>query len=235
MAYIYRHIRLDKNEPFYIGVSISDDNYKRAYNKSSRNNIWKKIVNKTDYEVEILLDNISEENLYIKEEEFIKLYGMICNKTGILANLVLGGKGPKGRKCSQETRLKMSLARVGKKLPQETKLKLSLAHTGKKASKETREKQSIARQGYKCTETSKINMSIAQSKISRKGRQDSYKKKIDQYDLNMNFIKTHESLFELRLLGFNPSNVCACCKGRRANHKGYIFKYNINSPSTIQP
>ena len=29
MAYVYRHIRLDKNEPFYIGIG-SDKEYKRA-------------------------------------------------------------------------------------------------------------------------------------------------------------------------------------------------------------
>ena len=29
MAYVYRHIRLDKNEPFYIGIG-SDKTYKRA-------------------------------------------------------------------------------------------------------------------------------------------------------------------------------------------------------------
>lgn len=28
MAYLYRHIRLDKNEPFYIGIG-SDSNYNR--------------------------------------------------------------------------------------------------------------------------------------------------------------------------------------------------------------
>jgi hypothetical protein len=34
MAYVYRHIRLDKNEPFYIGVG-SDSNYSRAFTKRS--------------------------------------------------------------------------------------------------------------------------------------------------------------------------------------------------------
>jgi hypothetical protein len=29
MAYLYRHIRHDKNEPFYIGIG-SDNNYKRS-------------------------------------------------------------------------------------------------------------------------------------------------------------------------------------------------------------
>ena len=36
MKVLYRHIRLDKNEPFYIGIG----NIKRAYNKSERNDIW---------------------------------------------------------------------------------------------------------------------------------------------------------------------------------------------------
>ena len=43
MAYVYRHIRVDKNEPFYIGIG-KDDGYefKRAYYKSieKRNKIW---------------------------------------------------------------------------------------------------------------------------------------------------------------------------------------------------
>ena len=47
MAYVYRHIRLDKNEPFYIGIG-SDNNYKRANqtNGGRRNNIWEKIFSK---------------------------------------------------------------------------------------------------------------------------------------------------------------------------------------------
>lgn len=50
MAYVYRHIRLDKNEPFYIGIG-SDATYKRANTKKGRNEIWKRIVCKTTYDV----------------------------------------------------------------------------------------------------------------------------------------------------------------------------------------
>ena len=54
MAYLYRHIRLDKNEPFYIGVSLSnDEKYTRAYDKKGRTNFWKNIA-KLGYEVDIL-------------------------------------------------------------------------------------------------------------------------------------------------------------------------------------
>ena len=45
MAYLYRHIRLDKNEPFYIGIGGDDKGYyERAYHKiSHRNKHWKNI------------------------------------------------------------------------------------------------------------------------------------------------------------------------------------------------
>jgi hypothetical protein len=94
MAYIYRHIRLDKNEPFYIGISNLND-----YSRSTcidRNDIWNKIVAKSDYEVEILLQDLTWQQACEKEKEFIKLYGRKNNNTGILANLTDGGEGVLG-------------------------------------------------------------------------------------------------------------------------------------------
>ena len=38
MAYLYRHIRLDTNEIFYIGIG-SDINYKRAFIKRGFSNL----------------------------------------------------------------------------------------------------------------------------------------------------------------------------------------------------
>ena len=38
MAYVYRHIRLDKNEPFYIGIGKDDSGeYKRANHIGNKN------------------------------------------------------------------------------------------------------------------------------------------------------------------------------------------------------
>lgn len=53
---VYRHRRLDTNEIFYIGIS---NNNKRPFNTKTRNNIWKKIVNKTDYIVEIIANDLT--------------------------------------------------------------------------------------------------------------------------------------------------------------------------------
>jgi hypothetical protein len=54
MAYLYRHIRLDKNEPFYIGIGYNiNKKYKRAHEVINRNQYWKNITSKTQYKVEI--------------------------------------------------------------------------------------------------------------------------------------------------------------------------------------
>ena len=150
--FIYRHIRPDNNEPFYIGLGKYNYTYNtynclynRAYSKSDRNNLWKKIVSKNfgNYEVEILLDELNYEEAVEKEKEFIKLYGRIHNGTGILSNLTDGGEGITGHSfihteehnrkksealmghpVSEETRRKQSLAKKGKPLSEEHKLKL---------------------------------------------------------------------------------------------------------------
>jgi hypothetical protein len=111
MAYLYRHIRLDKNEPFYIGIG-SDSTYKRAKAKykGDRNKIWYDITAKSKYEIEILFDDISWEYACKKEKEFVALYGRKDNKTGILANMTDGGEGVVGTsyKRSIESRKKQS-------------------------------------------------------------------------------------------------------------------------------
>lgn len=84
LYYLYRHIRLDKNEPFYVGIGKKKKNrnyyesyeteYERAFSKF-RPQHWKNINNKTEIIVEILYESNSLEEIRIKEIEFIKLYG----------------------------------------------------------------------------------------------------------------------------------------------------------------
>lgn len=95
MAYVYRHIRLDKNEPFYIGIG-SDKKYKRAHSTKDRNKYWNNIVKKSLYKVEIIFDNLTWEDACKKEIEFIELYGRKDLGLGTLCNLTNGGEGAKG-------------------------------------------------------------------------------------------------------------------------------------------
>jgi hypothetical protein len=151
MAYLYRHIRLDKNEPFYIGIG-SNNNYKRAYDTYKRNKIWKDIVSKSLYEVEILLDDLTWEEVCIKEIEFIKLYGRKDLGNGTLSNLTDGGEGYLNP--SNETRLKISNSKqgcnnpmYGKKISQIHKNKIANSNLGRVFSIETRNKISNSQKG----------------------------------------------------------------------------------------
>jgi len=96
MAYVYRHIRKDTNQPFYIGISLSNRNYNRANEKAKRNLYWKNIVAKTDYEIQILFDSVTNDFAIAKEIELIALYKRI-EDGGCLCNMTLGGEGTKGR------------------------------------------------------------------------------------------------------------------------------------------
>lgn len=148
MAYIYRHIRLDKNEPFYIGISKSNINYKRAFNTTARNSFWKNIVSKTEYEVEILLESDDYEFIKQKEVEFISLYGRRDLNKGTLVNLTDGGEGTTNVKISEESRERKRQSSMGIKNPfygkthsEETKLIISKTNKGRKWTEEERKKE----------------------------------------------------------------------------------------------
>lgn len=111
MAIVYRHIRLDTGQPFYIGIG---KNLARAYQQYKRTIYWQRIVNKYGYEVEILFDDLTHQEACEKEKEFIKLYGRENIKTGILVNLTDGGEGSIGYKATFETKLKIGQLSKGR-------------------------------------------------------------------------------------------------------------------------
>jgi hypothetical protein len=90
---VYRHIRLDKNEPFYIGIGSSKD---RAHRQDGRNDLWNKIVSKTDYKVQIVFEDLTKEEACKKEIELIALYGRLKDRTGTLSNITSGGESLMG-------------------------------------------------------------------------------------------------------------------------------------------
>ena len=150
MAYLYRHIRLDKNEVFYIGIG-SDPSYKRANCKHKRSDHWNRIVKNTSIEIEIILDDLSWEEACKKEIEFIALYGRRNNKTGTLVNLTDGGEGSLGVIFSNETLQKRSIAlsgcnnpMYGRNVSKEYGDKISKTLTGKKQSDFTKQKRAKA-------------------------------------------------------------------------------------------
>ena len=158
MANLYRHIRLDKNEPFYIGIGKTE---KRPYEKIKRNKFWQNIVAKTDYEVEILMDGLTWKEACEKEIEFIVLYGRSDLNNGTLVNLTNGGDGGLKRIHSAETRQKMSNSRKGVLKSKEWKEKISQSHMGMKINEETRQKLVDSHKGHKHTEEQKLKISLS--------------------------------------------------------------------------
>lgn len=178
MAYVYRHIRLDKNEPFYIGIG-SDKTYQRAYKTKGRSKYWEN-VSINGYEVEILIDNITWEDACKKESEFISMYGRKDLGQGTLVNLTNGGDGSPGVIISEKTRsyhkvnnkgesnpfygkkhnektiLKLKLNRQNSIMPEGIKEKISKTLKGRKFSKETIEKMKLAQIGEKHPNAKKI-------------------------------------------------------------------------------
>jgi hypothetical protein len=144
MSVVYRHIRLDKNEPFYIGIGKTE---KRAYNKHNRSRHWKSIIANTSYKVEILFDDLSWGKAIEKEIELIELYGRKDLGLGTLVNLTDGGeslpgsKNPMfGKKRTDDEKRRISQKLTGNKLSEETKLKISQSGKGIKKSPEYIEK-----------------------------------------------------------------------------------------------
>ena len=151
MTYLYRHIRLDKQEIFYIGIG-SSKNYKRAYSKNNRNSYWHNIA-KNGYEVEIMLDNLTWEEACEKEKGFIKLYGRKDLNEGTLVNMTDGGEGNnnlspeinkiKGQKISNKKLGVSNIKLKGRKLSEETKQKIRDVNLGKKYSEEINKKKGL--------------------------------------------------------------------------------------------
>jgi hypothetical protein len=128
--YLYRHIRLDKNEPFYVGIGSKknanfftmSNEYERAFVKKRRNAWWQNITQKTNYKIDIICESNDYGFIQEKEKEFISIY----KKT--LCNMTLGGEGTLGVEPWNKGLniwINKKHPNAGKKLTEETKRKKS--------------------------------------------------------------------------------------------------------------
>lgn len=224
--YLYRHIRLDKNEVFYVGIGTKLSNrttvrktYCRAYSKN-RNPPWKRVVNKTDYRVEIMFESDDYKFIQDKEIEFIALYGRKNLGTGTLCNLTDGGERNLGYIMSQETKNKLSILQTGKKHSLETKKKLSILSKNKKVSEETRKKHSENRKGQKHSEETKEKF--------RNIPKNTYIQK----NMNGEIVAVFPNKQALTDAGFSYSSVLSVCLGQRNTLFGYKWE-SVNKKKNI--
>lgn len=159
MAYVYKHLRNDTNEVFYIGIGKQSN---RLFSKFGRNTHWKNIVNKVGFTAEIIEDGLNWDEACKRESYWIKYYGRFDLNEGSLVNKTDGGEGTINRLFSKEHRQKISKSHIGKKWvlgkkhSEETKQKISNSNKGKheylkglKHSDETKQKMSISKIGNK--------------------------------------------------------------------------------------
>lgn len=175
MACLYRHIRKDINVPFYIGIG---KNVSRAYSITHRNKHWTSIVSKTEYEVEILFDDIDYGFAKEKEIEFIDIYKR-KEDGGTLCNITKGGDGVLGLMHNDESRKKMGEPNKGKTISEWHRKRISEFHKGKKTSEETKRKMSEKalgennhRYGVRASEETKQKMKNS----AKKGEENSSSK-----------------------------------------------------------
>jgi len=202
--YLYEHVRLDTGQVFYIGIGTkvnSKNPYKRAYS-SSRNYLWKRIVAKTNYQVNILKEFSTKAESLVEEEKLIIKYGRIIKNSGQLCNIIISENE------REELRLK--------------NLKLSIEKLKIKTYKYSlegnfiTEYSSISEAAYNnntlptdiclCFKGLKKRAGKFMWKNFKIDKIKSYKecilenkktKKVYQYDLNGNFVKEWKSILEI--------------------------------------
>jgi hypothetical protein len=137
MAYVYKHIRKDTDEVFYIGIGTDNQGYLRSKDLKSRNRYWKYVVKKFGFTVEIVEDFLTWEESCIREQYWIKFYGRRDLKEGKLVNMTDGGDGLNNP--SDEIRQKYRdlysnktyVERYGEERAKEIGDKISKSNTGK--------------------------------------------------------------------------------------------------------
>ena len=230
MAYVYRHIRLDKNQPFYIGIGTSEY-YNRAYRNKNRSDLWKRISVKGGYEVEILLDNLTWGEACKKEKEFIALYGRKDLKTGCLANMTDGGDGAINAIISKEHREKVAEANRRRIFTEEDRKNISIRHTGRIKSEESKKKLSYSlKNSEKFKAAIKINSEkyrgFKHSEESKRKIGESRSRIVIQKTLDGEFIKIWDSAKQFqRETPYSQSGVSRCCNGENMTAYGFKWEY----------
>ena len=203
MYTVYQHRNL-KNGKSYIGMTSLEPKYRWNNGNGYKNNskMWKDIQNSDwnkDWEHNIMGKFEDKQEALNVEEMFIWLF----NSTNDGYNT--SAYSSHSCKHSEESKRKMSEAKIGITFSEEHKKKISEALSGEKA----------YWYGKHHSEESKQKMS-----------ENRPSKPVLQYSKDEELIAEYSSIHEAeRQTGCKNQNICNCCKGERKSTGGYIWKY----------
>lgn len=211
---VYKHTNL-LNGKIYIGITSQS-----LKNRCGKNGIgyrecpfFYNAIKKygwDNFKHDILYKNLTKEEAEQKEIELIAEYN--SNNSDYGYNIANGGNC-KGT-MAEETKVKISIAQKGRKFSEEHKKKISESQLGEKNH----------RFGKK--QTDEFKEFIRNVNIQNPSSGAFPSKKVNQYDLEGNFIKTWNTMGEIkRELGISHCMISDCCRGKQKTSGGFIWKY----------
>lgn len=234
-------------EPFYIGRG-KNSRYKQHLqanhlkDSSIKSNKILKLLNQNiDPIIIFLKTNITQEESNIEEMKYIKMFGRINNKTGILANMTDGGEGTKNVILSEETKKKMSEKAKGTKTYSNNGMsklvgKYDLENNLLAIFNSLREASESMNVDFKNISSCARGKSKSAYGFIWKYLGKSYKhhpvikvsnnrnKIVLQYDLNDNFIKEWNSI-SLAEKTLNINHISCTCLGKQKTCAGFKWKF----------
>lgn len=210
---VYMHTNT-ANSKKYIGFTCQKVNSRWRGGKGYRDNprFYEAILKYgwDSFKHDILFNELSFCEAEQKEIELIAFYR--SNEPEFGYNMLSGGVTH--FTMDDDTKHKISNSLKGRCFTDEHKRKKSLAQTGSKNH----------RYGKHWSEEDKER--IRQINISHPSKGQIPSRKINQYDLNGNYIKTWNSMGEIkRELGISHCTISDCCRGKQSTSGGFIWKY----------
>ena len=203
MYLVYKHTT--PNNKVYIGITKHKNPKRRWENGKGywSNEHFTNAIKKYGWDNikhEVLYTNLSKEEAEEKEKELIRQYKSYNRKYGY--NIEKGGS-------------------LNKEVSKETRNKLRINATGKKASEETKTKMSESHKGKNCYWYGKHL-----SEATKKALSEIRKKKVNQYTVTGEYIKTYDSMKDAaQEYNVSRQNIYASCSKRRKTACGYIWRY----------
>lgn len=235
----YENEYIFEAEPFYIGKGCGP-RYKesakyRSYPDKPDSYKDKKILKLNENNIDIIslkiIENLSEDESYLYEIELIKSIGRRQLKVGPLTNLTDGGEGTSGSIVPIEKREFMSKTQKG-----EGNYFYGHNHTEevKDNHSELVSGMNHPMYGKKHTEENRKIMKAARNKVPSwviKEACKNNRKRVDMYDLDMNYIRTYDSVDDAAddIKIMNSSIISKCCRGLILNPTRYFFKYKVEN------